>query len=493
MNLSTPHFCVIKLPSSANKSMIKFFNDKGFWQNVVKLSFPVMLQNLLTGSFTLADTLLVSSLGTVSLSSVGMAGQWSWLMNMIIIGFCSGTTLFVSQYWGIKDMKKIRHVSGISILFAFGISLTFTIVSVALPNLVVRMFNSNQDVVSTGSEYLSVVAFSYIPIAMTNILAAILRSVENVKLPMYASLLTTVLNIFLDYAMIFGKFGFSKMGVRGAALATVISAWAGLAVIVVISLIKKNVLVKKSKEIFQFTGKEIVYYVKKSAPVVLNEGMWGLGTFVYNIIFGNMGYEYFSALTIVRSFENIAFVMFIGICSASSVMLGKSIGRGMIDRGLVDSKRFMVIVSTLAVIVATLIVVFRAQLVSIFNMGSNISDLAINTAQTLMAIYAVAFPFRMLPYLEIVSVFRSGGDTVTGAKYELSCLWLMSIPATLIAVHVFKAPFAAAFAVMYIFEDIPKNILCLKFYKSMKWIKPVTKEGRQALDEYLRKEKKNVR
>lgn len=467
--------------------MSELFRDKGFWKTMIKLSVPVALQNLLTSSFTLADTLLVSSLGTVALSSVGMIGQWAWLMNMILVGFCSGTTLFISQYWGIKDMKKIRHISGISILFALLLAILFTVVSIAFPTQVVRIFNSDAGIIETGSAYLRIAAYSYIPIAITNMLAAVLRSVENVKLPMYASAAVTFLNIFLDYAMIFGKFGFAEMGVKGAALATTISAWTGFLVIVVISFVQKNLLSEKSREFFAFTKEELKLYVKKSVPVVLNEGMWGGGTFIFNIIFGNMGYEYFSSLTIVRSFENIAFVIFIGICSAASVMLGKSVGKGNIERGLSDAKRFMIVVPALAVVIAVLIAVFRNPLVSIFNMSNNVSALVLSTAGILMAIYAAAFPLRILSYLQVVAVFRSGGDTVTGAKYDLISLWLLSIPATLISVYVFHVPFVAAFAIMYIFEDIPKSIMCIRFYASKKWIKPVTAQGQRALEKYLEK------
>ena len=464
--------------------MTKLFKDKNFWKTAVKLSIPVALQNLLTSSFTLADTLLVSSLGTVALSSVGMMGQWAWLMNMILIGFCSATTVFISQFWGIRDIKKIRRICGISILFALGAAVLFTAVSLAVPGGVVRIFNSDKDVIASGAQYLRIVAFLFIPVALTNILAAILRAVENVKLPMYVSAFTTVLNIFLDYSMIFGKFGFPVLGIKGAALATVISAWLGVALIIVVSLFQKNILIGSFRQFFSFSRQELTAYVSKAWPVVLNESMWGAGTFVYNIVFGNMGYEYFSALTIVRSFENIAFVIFIGLCSAASVMIGKSIGQGKIERGLLDAKRFMVLVPTLAVMVAVMIIIFRGQLISIFNMGNNISTTTLDTAMTIMVIYAAAFPFRMMPYLEIVAIFRSGGDTVTGAKYELLCLWALSVPATIIAVYLLKVPFAVAFAVMYIFEDIPKNITCMRYYLTKKWIKPVTSEGIRGLKEF---------
>ena len=138
--------------------MKNLFNDRGFWKTSIKLTIPVALQNLLTSSFSLVDTLLVSSLGTVALSSVGMCGQWAWLMNMILVGFCSATTLFVSQYWGVKDDKSIRHYSGISILLCFGVSFLFTAAGLFFPDFVIGMFNKNPDVISTGASYIRLVS-----------------------------------------------------------------------------------------------------------------------------------------------------------------------------------------------------------------------------------------------------------------------------------------------------------------------------------------------
>lgn len=464
--------------------MIKLFNDKGFWINAIRLTVPVALQSLLTSSFSLVDTLLVSSLGTVALSSVGMCGQWAWLMNMILVGFCSAATLFVSQLWGIKDKTGIRHYSGISIVMSLFVAVVFTAMSLFFPEFVVGMFNKNSEVVAMGASYIRIASFSYIPIAMTNILAAVLRAVENVKLPMYISAFTTVTNIVLDYALIFGKLGLPELGIDGAAVATVLSAWLGVLLIVIISLIERNILVTGSKMFLQFSKNEFRQFIKKATPVVLNEGMWGFGTFIFNVVFGNMGYEYFSALTIVRSFENVAFVIFIGIASAAAVMIGKSVGKGEIKRGIEDSKRFCIIVTVVALICAVLIVLFRKQLVGVFNLAGNISELSLKTAGELMIIYAFAFPLRMFAYLQIVAVFRAGGETVTGAKAELACLWALSIPATLAAVYLFKVPFVAAYLIMYAFEDIPKVIFCIKFYLSKKWIKPVTEQGRQALEAY---------
>lgn len=466
--------------------MKDLFNDKGFWKTTLKLATPIVLQNILISSFTLADTLFVSQLGDVSLSAVGMIGQWGWLLNMVLIGISSGTSVFVAQYWGVKEITKINMTCGIASLSAMIISGLFTIFSLLFPSTVVNIFNNNPDVVANGTSYLIIVSLSYPATAITNVLSSVLRSVESVKLPMYVSALTTVLNIFLDYGMIFGKFGFTEMGIKGAALATSISAWVGVILILLVSLITKNILYAPLKNTLGFKISDIKIFYRKAFPVIFNETMWGAGTFVFNIIFGHMGYEYFAAITILRSFENIAFVFIIGICNACSIMVGKSVGKGKIERGIQDTKRFLFIFPLISVVIALITYFFRAEFIGIFNMGNNISDITLNSAMSIMAFYAFEFTIRQIPFLMIVGIFRSGGDTVTGVKYDLLTLWGLSIPATLIAVYVFKAPFIVAFAVMYIFEDYIKSIMCIKYYKSMKWIKPVTNEGIIGLNKYCK-------
>ncbi len=460
------------------------FNDKGFWKTALKLAAPIVLQNILISSFTLADTLFVSQLGDVSLSAVGMIGQWGWLLNMVLIGISSGTSVFVAQYWGVKEIKKINMTCGIASLSAVIISSLFTLFSFLFPTTVVNLFNSNPDVVADGTTYLLVVCLSYPAIAITNVLSSVLRSVESVRLPMYISAITTVLNIVLDYGLIFGKFGFSQMGIEGAALATTISAWVGVILILFISLVSKNILYAPLKNTFGFGLSDIKVFYKKAFPVIFNETLWGAGTFVFNIIFGHMGYEYFAAITILRSFENIAFVFIIGICSACSIMVGKSIGKGKIERGIDDTKRFLLILPVISIVIAVITYFFRAEFIGIFNMGNNISTVTLTSAMSIMAFYAFEFTIRQIPFLMIVGIFRSGGDTVTGVKYDLFSLWGLSIPATLFAVYVLQVPFTVAFAVMYIFEDYIKSIVCLKYYKSKKWIKPVTEEGKIGFNQY---------
>lgn len=445
---------------------------------------PVAVQNMLVSSFTLADTLLVSTLGDVTLAAVGMAGQWSWLMNMVIFGTCSATGVLVAQFWGVQDRLRIHKIMGIALSLALAVATAFFVPSFVFPEAVIHLFNKDEAVIAEGSRYLALIALSYPALALSNVLSVVLRSTEKVRLPMYVSVVTTVLNIFLDYAMITGKCGFPAMGTRGAALATVIAAWLGVILLVVISLAERNILAAGLKEVFGFRGKELKLFFGRALPVIANESLWGGGTFVFNLIYANMGYEYYASITILKTFENLSYVLFIGLCSACSVMVGKSVGMGKIKQGIDDSKRFLIMIPVAAVVIGAVAIVFRAPLVSIFDMGNNISALTVETAQWLILIYSVELPMRTLGFTFIVGVLRSGGDTATAAKMDLGSLWLCSLPATLVAAYVFKLPFLVCYIVMFVFEDYVKLLLCLKYYKTLKWLRPVTEEGRTALAKF---------
>ena len=201
----------------------KYFGDMGFWRIALKLAFPVAMQNLLTSSFILVDTIMVGQLGDLSLSAVGMAGQFGWFLNMITFGMCSGAAVFISQYWGAKDTAGIRRTYGIAVVSVCLISALFFVIGLLFPEGVVRIFNREPDVVEAGAAYLRIACWSYLATGVNMVFCIVLRSTENVKLPMYVSLVTTVLNAFMDYGLIFGAFGMPEMGIRGAALATVLS------------------------------------------------------------------------------------------------------------------------------------------------------------------------------------------------------------------------------------------------------------------------------
>lgn len=468
----------------------KYFGDMGFWRVALKLAFPVAMQNLLTSSFILVDTIMVGQLGDLSLSAVGMAGQFGWFLNMITFGMCSGAAVFISQYWGAKDTTGIRRTYGIAVVSVCLISALFFVIGLLFPEGVVRIFNREPDVVEAGAAYLRIACWSYLATGVNMVFCIVLRSTENVKLPMYVSLVTTVLNAFMDYGLIFGAFGMPEMGIRGAALATVISAWAGPVLILAVSAIQRNMLISPIKELFGFNKRSIAEYYEKATPVIINETLWGLGTLLFSVIFANLGYQYYAAVTIFRTFENISFVFFIGLCSASSIMVGKNVGAGHIKRAVEDSRRFVLFVSLCSVLTGVLIIIFRFQLASVFNLSGSITQETLKLTASLLLVYGIELPMRNLPYILIVGTFRPGGDTKIGMKLDLLSLWLCSVPLTTLAAFVFKLPFIAVFAIMYIAEDYLKAILCVKYYFTYNWLRPVTDQGIKGLEEFYESRRK---
>ncbi len=462
------------------------FFDKKFWRSVLMLAVPIAVQNLLTGSFALVDTLMVSQLGDVSLASVGMAGQWTFLFNLLTFGVASGASVFFAQFYGEGNKKGIVHTYSVALLFGLLFSLVFLLAGVFAPEYIIRVFNRDAAVIQNGVMYLKIAAFSYPAILINMVCNTALRSTGRVRIPVVVAFFTTIANAFLDYALIFGAFGFPELGIRGAAIATVLSAWIGPILIYIVMAIKKDkIFFAPIKELLGFDFKFFKNFYHRATPVIFNETMWGMGTVFFSAIFSNMGYEYTAAVSILRTFETISTCFFVGMINASSVIVGKDIGSGEISAGIKNSKRFMLFVPVASLFVGLLVVIFRGELVSIFNMGNTISEKTLSSARAILVIYGIELAIRNIPYVSIVGIFRSGGDTIKGAKYDLICLWCVSAPITLFAATVLKLPFVLVFACSYLCEDYIKAFLCLRYFKSMKWIKPVTETGKEALKNYL--------
>lgn len=460
-----------------NRGKPALLRDKAFWRVTLSLAIPIALQNMLSASFSLVDTLMVSQLGDIELSSTGMAGQWTWLFNMMLFGICSGAAVFVSQYWGEKNIKGIHRSTGIALFSGLLISLLFLMAGLIIPDKIIYVFNKNPRVIEQGATYLRFACISYPALAISNILGSTLRASEHPKLPMIVSGACAAINALLNYILIFP----AGLGVKGAAIATAISAWISPILLIAISFASKNILRTPLRDYLAFSFASIVEFFKKALPVVLNESMWGLGTVTYNVIFANIGYEEYAAITIARTFENFAFCFFLGLCNACCVMVGKSIGAGEILEAKRDSKRFMLLFPMVSAAVGSMIIILRHPLVSIFNLGSGISQYTIQTAEWIFVIFGAWIIVRNVAYLTVVGIFRPGGDTSFGMLIELLVLWCFSVPMTFIAANVLHLPFLAVYIIMYLCEDIPKSLIFIPYWASGKWIKPVTEAGRAGL------------
>lgn len=460
------------------------YANKPFWKRTLRLAVPIALQNLLSASFAMVDTFMVAGLGGTVLSAVGMATQLSWIMNGIMFGFVSGTSVFVSQYWGAGDKKSIHRTQGIALIFCTVLSALFCLGGYAFADKIIGIYSETPEIIKYGAEYIRHVCWSYIPNSLTFILCAVLRSTESVKLPVVISGCNSLLNVFLNYCLIGGRFGFPRMGAAGAALATSISNWVMLIVLIAICYFAKNICRAPVKLMFGFGWKHVKEFLSKALPATANETIWALGTTVMNAILSNMGDDYYAGVTILRTIEDVAFVVSIGLCNACCIIVGKRIGAGDIKEAKEDTVRFNLIMPLFTIAIGALMLLLRHPIVDLFTMNGDYSELAIAAGITCLTIYALIMPGRNLPYLMIVGVFRPGGDAKTGMIVDLIPLWCIAIPITAVLAYWVKLPFTYVFLFMYLLEDIPKAVICIKYYLTEKWIRPVTEEGRKGLEKY---------
>ena len=468
-----------------------YLGDKPFWQVTARLALPIALQNVLTSSFQLVDTMMVSRLGDLTLSAVGMAGQWGWMANLLGFGLCSGMSVFVSQYWGVRDLKGIRRVLGMALLLCLLLTGGFLAVALAAPEFVLGLFNRDPAVVETGCRYLRIVCFAYPAMVLTNVLATVLRNTEQVRSPLYVSMVTVVVNAVVNYGLIFGRLGMPELGVTGAAIATCISSWLGPVLLLGISAVQKNLLMGPVKELLAFGLGDLAGFFRRALPVLVNEGMWALGIVCLNMIYSNMGYEYYAGMTVFKTFSDLCFAFYVGLGNACVIMVGKSVGQGKIARALQDSTRFTVLVPLAGLLIGGLMILFRHQLLAIFAVGDNLSPLTVRTALSVTVFCGLEIALRNITYVQVVGVFRSGGDTIHGMIFDLASLWLVAIPLAWLAANVWGAPFLAVVMCAYLGEDLPKTLLCLRHFRSQRWLQPVTREGKEGLAEYRRQASSN--
>ena len=462
---------------------MKIIKEKEFYKSVLAITIPIALQNLISVALSLMDTVMLGRADDVGvlLSASSLANQPFFLLNVITFGIAGASTVLLSQYWGKRDMSSIRSILSIIIKISFVFSLLAGLTVLIFPRKVLGLYSNSEPIIESGVKYLRIIGYAYFVYGMTNTVVCAIRNVEIVKVSVVMNIVSFFINVFLNWVLIFGNLGAPKMGIEGAALATTISAWIGFALLVGISVYQKNVLVMPIKEYLRFSFDDYKAFMVKASPVIINELLWGLGTVCNNVIYSNTGYENFAACTILRTVESLCLILFIGLNDGGAVIVGKTIGEGNYDKAYRSAKRLVYSTPIISAVLAVFVIIFREKVVYLFNMSGNITQKTVNVAMAIIVIYAVELCFRNIPYTMICAIFRSGGDSFTGAKFDIICLWFLAIPITLFTAFGLKLAFPMVMLVEYLVEDIPKCITCLKHFKSRKWIKPVAEFDDAAL------------
>ena len=445
--------------------------NRNFFRNMLRLALPIAFQQLLVSCAQLIDTAMVTKLGNIAVSAVGVSSRWIFLMNLFYFGISSGSAALISQFWGAKEKKNIQKSYGIALIFGALVAVTFSLSMFIIPQYMVRVFTGEQEVIDAAVQYMRIVAFMGIFAAFNQISCTALRATERVNPPLITSMISVATNTMLNYILINGKLGFPALGIRGAALATLISTALQSVLLFIVIRTSKEIFNGKLKEFFGLTKDFVRRFSVVCLPVVLNEVAWAIGTNIYAMVFARQGNEAYAGYTIFSSIEQIAFVFFVGVCHACSIMTGKTIGEGNSDGAYKLSKKFLVMTPIVGIITGTILMFVRNPLLSLLEIET---QGAFDIASKLVMIYSLWLPIRNIPYTLIVGTFRAGGDTKAGIFYDCISLYMLGVPVVAILGLIVKVDFEYLLVAMYLCEDIPKSLMSLYRFRSKKWIKNLT-------------------
>ena len=444
------------------------FEDKSFIRKTITIGIPIAFQGLLNTLLNLVDNMMIGSLGESSIAAVGLANKVFFVFTLLLFGIVSGSSVLTAQYFGKKDVKNIRRVLGLSLIIGLSGAFIFMLAGLFIPETVMKIFTPNENTINIGVSYLTIVAISYPLTAITNCYVSLLRATNKVKAPVFISIVAILVNVILNYTFIYGHFGFEALGVRGAAIATVIARLVEVISILLVVYISKCEAAAKIKELINFNKEFIKKYFIIVSPVIANEFVWGLGVTMYSLVYGRMGDSAVASITITQNVEQICVVIFQGLSAATAVILGNELGANKIEKADKHAKGFFVLQFMLTIVMATVCLIIRKPLINLFNVDGKVASDIVKC----LNVFIIYLPFRMFNLVNIVGVLRSGGDTKASLLLDMTGVWLVGIPFAFLGGIVLKLPIYYVYAMITI-EEVYKFTLGFIRYRKKKWLRKI--------------------
>ncbi|MEG0894554.1 MAG: MATE family efflux transporter [Oscillospiraceae bacterium] len=451
-----------------NKARI--VREKDFYKMLFSIALPVTMQNLIMFFIQMLDTVMLGELGDVAMSASSLANQPFFIFNMIVFGLAGGASILIAQYWGKKELLPIRRIISMAIDIGILVGAILAVLIYMFPENVMRLFTKDMAVINAGVDYLRIICISYAFFGFTCAYYSTMRSVEVVKVAVISNVVALVVNASLNYILIFGKFGAPAMGVKGAALATLIARLCEFLIAFIHMVFIDKRLKLKFKDFVKFDKIMFSDMIKVATPVVLNESMWALGTSMQAALLGKLGTHVVAANSIISVIQQLSTVAVFGVANAAAVSIGKAIGEGDMQKARDRGHTFKVISLIFGVFVTIVIILCKDIAIDFYNVTPQAKELA----HQLIYVAAVIGFFVSIAGISIVGILRGGGDAKFAFYAEFLSLWLVAVPLAYFCAFVLKFPPILVFAVMKIDEPV-KVVLCLIRMKGTKWINDVTR------------------
>lgn len=434
-------------------------------KKLLVIALPIMLQNLISTSLSFVDTLMIGQLGQEHIAAVGIANQVYFLISLFFFGIVSGTSIFLSQYYGSGEYGKMRKTMAISFSICLIGSVIMALFSFFYPEFIINFFSEDPPVVYYGVEYMKYVAFSYIFAAVSSTLSIGFRSISKAQLPLAITFISLTTNAIGNYLLIFGIGPFPELGVAGAAISTFIARLLEMCLLVFLTWRKGGtVFAFKKKEDFKFEREFLRSYSKTSIPVLFNEVLWALGMTLYKVAFSRLGTEALATVNITESIANFFFIAMLGIGNATTILLGNTLGSGDREKAMRWAKNLILLSLSIGILMGALEMFLAPFFTSMFNVSVAVALTAIAS----LRVNAILQPIKSINMTTIVGILRAGGDTRYAMLAEMFGVYCVGVPLAFICAAVLKLPLEYVYLVLGL-EELAKTIFGLSRIKTGKW------------------------
>lgn len=445
-----------------------FVKDKSFYRKVVTIALPITLQSLITIGVNMMDNIMLGKLGEVAMSAASQANQIFSLFQIFCMGMGMGASVLTARYYGMKDIPSLKKTITIMYRLLLSLGAVFTIAAIVAPGFLMSLYTNEPDVIAEGIRYYrwSIPCFLLLGLSLTTTI--VLRSIGKVKIPLYTSIGAFFINVGANYTFIFGHFGAPAMGVAGAALGTLISRIFEFAIICGYFWFVDKTVAYRVKDFFCKCGDILRDYIRISIPVLVSDGLLGLGNTAVAMVYGRLGSSFVSANSIAAVTMQLSTVVIQGMSNASSIITGHTLGEGKVKEAQDQGYTFLAMGAIFGLFAAVLILFIADPIISFYNITQETREIAFQ----LMDAVAVIVFFQAMNSILTKGVLRGGGDTKFLMVADILFLWVVSIPLGCLAGFVWKLPAFWIYICIRI-DQIIKAVWCIGRLKSGKWIKKI--------------------
>ncbi|WP_217593260.1 MATE family efflux transporter [Cohnella sp. GbtcB17] len=441
----------------------------GFYKSLYKIAVPIALQSLIMAALYMTDQLMVGQLGDVAIASVGMASKIYSVISVVLAGLATGLSVYAAQYWGSKDVRSITDLLGITLLIGLSLSAAFSAFVFLMPEFCLGLFTTDARVTGEGDIFLKIVALSYVPTMLTMIYSAIMRSTGHVKYPMYVSLAVVIVNVALNYLLIFGNWGFPKLGLAGAAYATLTARIVECLLIVGAVYRFKLPGAAGFRHLLRFRGDLARKFLLTTYPIVLTELIWVLGEAAYAVIYSRMGTTEMTAMTVTFPLQGLSIGLLSGLAGAAGVLVGNRLGADEHGLALDYAGRLIRTGIGLSLALGAGIAALSPLYASAFSITGEVRDLSVHV----LWVFAAFMWVKVANMIIAGGILQSGGDSKFVFKMESAATWLIGVPLGLLLSFVWKQPLFWVYFFLSLEELVRLGAGLLRF-RSRKWIKNLT-------------------